>query len=493
MAHGFGQRYDLPVRLWLWVTAAAATVACSFLVIGLFVRTTPGEVHGYPRVNLLQWGPGRLLTDPRLRRAVQAVSVGLLALVVVAGFAGDQTPTRNLAPIWVWVVWWVGLAYVSALVGNVWIVLNPWAALFGWVEGLARKLGGTDLALKMPYPRRLGLWPAAVLFAAFAWLELVYAGRAVPAQLAFMTVVYSLITWTGMLLFGRAVWLRSGDPFAVAFGLLARFAPTEVRVTNPVRCRRCRSGCGDAGPCVDCGECFDRATPATREWNLRPFGAGLLRTGDVSPSMVAFVLLLLSTVTFDGFTATPAWAGLESALYAALPPLGGARLTLIGTLGLVSFPLVFGLVYRLFAAWIAWAAGGGVPAGRVARLFVLSLIPIAIAYHLAHYLTYLLIQGQLVIRLASDPFGFGWNLFGTARYRPDIGLVGARFAWYTAVSAIVLGHILAVYVAHVIALREYATRRAALRSQIPMLVLMVGYTMVSLWIIAQPIVETTAR
>jgi hypothetical protein len=213
----------------------------------------------------------------------------------------------------------------------------------------------------------------------------------------------------------------------------------------------------------------------------------------VSPSMVAFVLLLLSTVTFDGFTATPAWAGLESALYAALPPLGGARLTLIGTLGLVSFPLVFGLVYRLFAAWIAWAAGGGVPAGRVARLFVLSLIPIAIAYHLAHYLTYLLIQGQLVIRLASDPFGFGWNLFGTARYRPDIGLVGARFAWYTAVSAIVLGHILAVYVAHVIALREYATRRAALRSQIPMLVLMVGYTMVSLWIIAQPIVETTAR
>jgi hypothetical protein len=124
---------------------------------------------------------------------------------------------------------------------------------------------------------------------------------------------------------------------------------------------------------------------------------------------------------------------------------------------------------------------------------VLSLIPIAIAYHLAHYLTYLLIQGQLVIRLASDPFGFGWNLFGTARYRPDIGLVGARFAWYTAVSAIVLGHILAVYVAHVIALREYATRRAALRSQVPMLVLMVGYTMVSLWIIAQPIVETTAR
>jgi len=148
-------------------------------------------------------------------------------------------------------------------------------------------------------------------------------------------------------------------------------------------------------------------------------------------------------------------------------------------------------VYGLFAVWMARAAGGELSPATVARLFVLSLVPIAIAYHLAHYFTFLLIQGQLAIRLASDPFGFGWNLFGTARYRPDIGIVGARFAWYTALIAIVLGHIIAVYVAHVIALREYSDRRAAVRSQFPMLVLMVGYTMVSLWIIAQPIVETS--
>jgi hypothetical protein len=138
---------------------------------------------------------------------------------------------------------------------------------------------------------------------------------------------------------------------------------------------------------------------------------------------------------------------------------------------------------------MARAAGDTLPTGTVARIFVLSLVPIAAAYHLAHYFMYLLIQGQLMIRFASDPLGFGWNLFGTARYRPDIGIVGARFAWYTAVIAIVLGHIIAVYVAHVVALREFPDKRAALRSQIPMLVLMVGYTMVSLWIIAQPIVE----
>lgn len=212
----------------LWLSGRFDDVVYVFDTRTGDMTTIPVEAHGYPRVNLLQWGPGRLLTDPRLRRAVQAVSVGLLALVVVAGFAGDQTPTRNLAPIWVWVVWWVGLAYVSALVGNVWIVLNPWAALFGWVEGLARKLGGTDLALKTPYPRRLGLWPAAVLFAAFAWLELVYAGRAVPAQLAFMTIVYSLITWTGC--------SCSGAPCGCDPGTRSPSRSASSRASRPPRC-----------------------------------------------------------------------------------------------------------------------------------------------------------------------------------------------------------------------------------------------------------------
>ena len=196
--------------------------------------------------------------------------------------------------------------------------------------------------------------------------------------------------------------------------------------------------------------------PAEREWNLRPFGAGLRGRDDVSASMVVFVLLLLSTVTFDGFTATPAWAGLETRCTPRLAPLGDARLTVIGTLGLLAFPLMFVAVYGLFAAGWRGPPAASCRRARSPELFVLSLVPIAIAYHLAHYFTYLLIQGQLVIRLASDPFGFGWNLFGTARYRPDIGIVGARFAWYTAVGAIVLGHIVAVYVAHVVALREYA-------------------------------------
>ncbi len=437
-------------------------------------------------MNLLQWRLPRLIADQRTLEAARLVSAALLVLVVAAGFAGDQTPTRNLAPTWVWVIWWVGFAYVSALVGNLWAVVNPCAAIFRWGERAMLPRG------RLAFRPALGMWPAVILFAAFAWTELVYDGRSIPARLSLVATGYSLITWAGMLAFGRADWLRHGDPFAAAFGVLARFAPTEVRVTNPALCRGCAAGCAQGGPCVNCGECFVRAAPAEREWNLRPFGSGLLRGIDVSVSMAGFVVLLLSSVTFDGFTATPAWAALENALYEKLALLGGARLTVIDTFGLLAFPLGFGLVYRLVIGLVALAGGGARP-GTLARLFVLSLVPIAIGYHLAHYFTYFVIQGQLIIRLASDPFGLGWNLFGTGRYRPDIGIVGARFAWHTAVIAIVAGHIAAVWVAHSIALREYPTRRQAVRSQLPMLLLMVGYTVLSLWIIAQPIVETSPK
>ena len=484
-AHGFGQRYDLPVPLWLWATAAAAAVALSFAIIGVSVKASPGA-QGSARRDLRRFRIGRLPADRRIRLAARLVSVGLLGLVLAAGLVGDQSPTRNLAPTFIWVAWWVGFAYLSALVGNLWAVINPWAALFAWGETL---LGHRPPRRR--YPAGLGVWPAVALFLAFAWIELIYTGRSIPARLGHLIVAYSALTWTGMAFFGRLNWLRHADPFATAFGVLARFAPTEVRVTDREACRRCEVACAPRdGACLDCGACFERAAPARREWNLRSFGAGLLNTGDVSPSMVAFVLVLLSTVTFDGFTATPAWASVEGRLYAALGALGDARLTFIGTLGLIAFPLLFGLVYVGFARWMAWMGDDQLTTSTVARLFVLSLVPIAIAYHLAHYFTYLLIQGQLLIRLASDPFGFGWDLFGTARYRPDIGIVGARAVWYTAVVAIVAGHVIAVYVAHVVALRVYRDRRAALRSQLPMLVLMVGYTVVSLWIIAQPIVES---
>lgn len=489
-AHGFGQRYDLPVPLWLYVAGAAATVALSFVVVGVLVRSTPRK-HSYPRLPLLRSPVGRLLAHPACLFCLQLTAVCTFVLVVLTGLLGDQHPRRNLAPTLVWIVWWVGLAYISALGGNLWVVLNPWRILFAWFEFLYRRCHPSNpLALRLPYPKALGQWPGLALFLAFAWVELVFAGAAVPADLALLALVYTGITWTGMLLFGTEIWLKHGEAFSLAFGLLARFSPTEVRVIAPEICSACRLDCRDqTGACVDCYACFRRAAAEQREWNVRPFAVGLLRHETVSTSEMAFVLLLLGTVTFDGLMATPLWAALENVLSPLLPAFGEARLTVCRTLGLIALPLLFGIIYGLCGWLMAVVSGQRLSSAALRRTCISTLVPIAIAYHIAHYFSFLLTQGQFIVPLLSDPFGWGWNLLGTADYQPDIGLVGARCAWFTAVMALVTGHIIAVYLAHRVALRVLCEPAAARRSQYPMLVLMLGYTMLSLWLLAQPIVE----
>lgn len=445
--HGFGLRYDLPLPLALWVTGAAATVLLSFLIVAVAIRSNAwieGAVRSYS-------GPrpaGYAAAGRTMRVVAQLVAVAALILVVIAGIIGDQTPTRNLAPTAIWIAWWVGFSYVSAFVGNVWSVVNPWAAIFDWCEPFLANVRRT----RVEWPARLGVWPAIGLFLIFAWIELVWEGRSIPSRLAALVIAYSILTWMGMFFFGRSTWLQHADPFAQAFGILSRFAPFGRR-------------------------------------GLRRPGIGLLHTADVSASRVAFVVVMLSTVTFDGVMATPLWRRIEDTLYASLPALGDSRLALINTVGLLFFCAIFGAVYRLVATLIARASGNRMTPEEASGAFVLTLVPIAIAYLVAHYLSYFLIQGQLLIRLVSDPLGWGWNLFGTARFRPDIGIVGARFVWYTSLFAIVIGHVVAVSLAHIVALRRLDDSRVAVRSQVPMLVLMVAYTTMSLWIIAQPIVE----
>jgi hypothetical protein len=476
-------RYDLPLPLTLWIIGAACTIVLSFLVISIAVRAN-ASVDGREQANLLRWRIGNGVTNPKIRLIAQLLAVAALVLIVTAGIIGDQTPTRNLAPTAIWIAWWVGFSYLSAFVGNVWSVVNPWAAVFDWCDRLLSKLGAPRRA-KVAWPRRVGVWPAIALFIVFAWLELIWEGRSIPWNLAWLAIGFSALTWTGMFIFGRSTWLAHADPFALAFGVLSRFGPTDIRIEH-CDCGACKN---ELGATLRGDRRYPGAHSQQRTVLLRPPGAGLLDTENVSRSLSVFVVVMLSTVTYDGVMATPVWQRIEGALYTALPMLGESRLAVINTVGLLVFCVMFLAVYRLFATLIARASGNRITPDAASRAFVLTLVPIAIAYLVAHYLSYFLIQGQLLIRLASDPFGFGWNVLGTAQFRPDIGIIGARFVWYTSLVAIVLGHVAAVALAHVVALRRIGDPRLAMRSQIPMLVLMIGYTMMSLWIIAQPIVE----
>ena len=223
--------------------------------------------------------------------------------------------------------------------------------------------------------------------------------------------------------------------------------------------------------------------------NLRPYGVGLTIPKRVSLATAGFVVLALATVTFDGLSETPLWLDFQNLVYSPISMFGGNTTAAVKTLGLLLVPLAFLVVYLGFSWGVGRLSGTPASVQEVARTFVFSLVPIALAYNMAHFISLLAIQGQFIIPLASDPFGQGWDLWGTVDYRLNLTLINAKFVWYPSVGAIVLGHIVSVFVAHVISVAEVPDRKRALRGQYPMLVLMVIYTASSLWIIAQPIVD----
>jgi hypothetical protein len=417
-------RYDLPVPLSLYLAGAGAAVALSFVIIALFVRgpATAPTRRAQPRLPVL----------PDHSTAGEILAAGLFLLVLLAGWFGNQNPLQNLAPTAVWIVWWVGFAYLSALFGNLWVIGNPWAGLFAGCQALARR----PLSLGLRYPAWLGIWPGIALLFAFSWIELIFPYSAAPFWIATLAALYSLATWTGMALFGRTVWLEKGEAFVLAFGVFACLSP------------------------------FSRRMPA-------------------SSATPALVLFILSSVLFDGLLETPLWAN-AAALLPGTPMLGE-------TLGLFAVWLLFIASYYGVCRVMAALTGDDRSTAEIAREFAFTLVPIALAYHLAHYLTYLLIQGQYIIPLASDPLGRGWDLLGTAGYRVDLAIVGPRFAWCTAIGAIVAGHVAAVWLAHRRARALFTGRHSALRSQCAMTVLMVAYTVTSLTILAQPIVENVRK
>jgi hypothetical protein len=469
-AHALAERYDLPIPLAFYLAAAGATVALSFLL--------PALIAGWrTQAEFPQWSFGRSSAAALARRAMAVVAaaagVGVFVLVILAGLVGNQQGLKNIAPVTVWVGWWVGFAFLSALVGNVWPAVDPWRTLFRLAERTIG--GGRPRTPPLVYPTRLAAWPAVAFFFAVIWMELVWPEAERPRSLAVAILLYSAVTWSGMYLFGAETWLRNGEAFGIFFATLGRFAPLAA----------------------------DEAAQHSAA-RLRLPGIGLLSDQPLDPSRLAFVILILSSVTLDGFLETPVWAAMLDAFTHAdagagleeAEPMAAWSHAELTTAALVIAPLAFLLVYRATAAAMARTASIGDgharavrSAGELARWFVLTLVPIAIAYHFAHYLSYLLLAGQLIVPLASDPFGYGWDLFGTALYRIDIGVIDARQIWYVALFAIVLGHVTAVWLAHAQAIRVFGEDRAALRSQYPMLALMVVYTMSSLWILAQPVVK----
>ncbi|XKT74115.1 MAG: hypothetical protein ACJKTH_02010 [Patescibacteria group bacterium UBA2163] len=445
-AHGLGQRIDLPIPLDIYLGAAAAALIASFFLIG-FLGKREKSYDTYPKKNLcsiklLQ----TVLLSPITVNIIKLIAVGFLGVLLYAGFWGDQTPTNNILPIFVWVGFTVGLTYFIAFVGNVWPLINPWKALGEFIDKKER------WSFKREWPVWLGVWPAFVLFFIFRYLENIAPNATDPSRLAWYVVGFSVITFTGFIVFGRAQWLRYGDPFSLFYRFLSHFAIFSYEEKE-----------------------------GQKHVYLRLPAVGLLNASRVSFSEMAFVLLMLVSVSFDGISSTPFAVGILNGLRDI--GLGVLSVKVALFVGVFAF---FALVYATFVLLIRNYGSLDKDLLTIAKEFILSLLPIAIVYEVVHFMVLLLTEGQRLFILASDPFGFGWDLFGSASWKPNYGFIDFNLLWNIQIALILFGHIASIYIAHMVALRVCPDAKKAVRSQIPMLILMVGYTVMGLWILAQP-------
>ena len=392
----------------------------------------------------------RVLRSRALHVLLGLLSAGLLTLVFLTALIGEPTSDRNLSPWFVLIVFWLGLVPVQVLFGNVWTVLNPWLAFANGVAWLWRRLG-SEWVPPLDHPERLGVWPAAIALYSFAAWELAYAEPGSPRALALAIAIYSYAMWFGMAAFGRRTWDDHGNGFTVYFGLLARIAPFgehDGRIVLRIPLS------GLAGP--------ER------------------RTG-----MLAFLSVMLGSVVFDSVSNLNFWQELRADLQQPYLIDAPGTAELIGT-GLALAGLALGalLVASTYLGAIA-IARRMVGERPLHQEFLFGLVPIALAYAVAHYFTALVRDGQYAWALASDPFGFGWDLFGFADYRPPIVPIDPNTVWYSQFAVLVAGHVAGLAVAHDRAV-AILPARDALRSQYAMLALMVVYTIGGLWLLSQP-------
>jgi hypothetical protein len=448
LAHGIGVVRDLPVPPVYFFLGAVVVLGASFVLLIALWRRPLLEAHGGRR---LPSAVSRVLLSRGVRVVLGAISVALFALTLATALFGTTIELLNFAPTFVYVIFWLGIPLLSVLFGNVWSVLSPWRALADAAVWIV-ELGGREARPVLEWTGRWGRYPAAGALFAFVALELAHPRPAYPRTLAIATALYSYWALAGMAIYGRAAWTRYGEGFAVAFGLLARIAPFAAR---------------DGSVVV--------------RW---PFTG--LAGDDRIRGTLAFVAVLLGSTSFDGFSRTSRWQNLVGDLRADLVDSSQRTIDLATT-----FLNVGGLVFFIAAVLATYllAVAAAEKLGRVQRSlvpdFVLPLVPIAAAYMMAHYFTLFLIQGQFIITLASDPFGHGWDLFGTIDFAPNLAIVAPETVWYVQVTALVVGHVAGLAIAHDRAVVVFEGRRTALEAQLPMLGLMVLYTLGGMWILTR--------
>jgi len=426
----------------MFAWAATVVLLASFAGLALLWRS--------PR--LASSGTADLFRLGRWFDAVVGVwSVAAFAAVCWAGLTGTLVSTANILPTAVWVAFWVGVPVLSALFGDVFRLLSPWRALARGVGWLAARVRKRELPKPAPWPQRLGCWPAVGALVLMVWLELASSWRDEPSSLAVLALAYAAVQLIGISIWGVEVWTTRGDCFGVMFSLIAKMSPVQ-RVDGQIQ--------------------------------LRVPLAAISRMGEL-PGVQALLIVLIGATTFDGFTQGPVWA--DASLWLTERGRGIGLAPQAASEAAATVGLAFG-IFLIGAIWVLGTSGAAsalsLARTEVAAKFVGLLIPVALAYMVAHYASLLIYQGQALGYLVSDPAGTGANWFGTAGWTIDYGVVSPTGVWWIQVVALIAGHVAALVLAHDRALELTPDQASATRSQVPMLIATVAYTTLGLWLLS---------
>jgi hypothetical protein len=424
--HGIGGRQDLPIPFGLAVGGAAVAIGVSFVVLALAWRSPKyrGNASGKP----LPAAITRTVDAAWFRWAVRLVGLATFLYAMVSLLFGVDRLTNPIFGF-IYILVWVGLVPISILFGPVWRTLNPLRTIHLLLSKALRQPPSKGV---LELPAWLGLWPAAFGIFAFTWLELVAPDRATIPVLQAWLALYFVITLFGAILFGDR-WFSTGDPFEVYAVLMSRLSPWGRRTDGALVVRR----------------------PLENLDGLAP-QAGL----------VGMVAALLGSTAYDGFSNSTAWIGWAQNQNVSMTWLGTAAL-----IGFILFVLVTFTGATLLAGRLSDSSRTRLP-----RLFAHSVVPIAFGYVVAHYLTLFILEGQRTLIYLSDPLSNGANIFGTGLLAVNTGITNhSKTIAVIQVLAVVCGHLLGVVSAHDRAVALFP-RNKALAGQIPLLVVMVAYT-----------------
>jgi hypothetical protein len=452
LAHALASRQDLPVPAWLFAWGASIVLIVSFVALAAGWRSPRFEEL---RQRPLGEGLSRALLCLPTQIVCGLIGIFLLGLAIYAGLEGTVAPDRNFALTFLFVTCWLGFPFFSAIFGDLFRPFNPWRAIGRAAGGSFRLIAG-QRPMHLAYPERLGRWPAVVGLLAVVWLEVVYGKGGIgfdPQTVAVAALIYSGYTLAMMAAFGVEKWCERGEVFAVYFGMFGRLGIFGARDGRLERRRL-----------------FSAAT-----------------TWATVPGSVAVVIASIATTSFDG--------GQEGAFADAMETFSGwmedigfsvvASLRLTGTVFMLLCFAAVGLIYLLGVRGMRTVPG----APSLAKLrvgFAHSLIPIALAYLVAHYFSFFVFQEQAQFTyLLSDPLGTGTtDLFGTASSGVNYTILSANTIWYVQVASLVVGHVIGLMLAHDRALVYWRDYRRATASQYWMLAVMVAFTCFGLYLLS---------